>query len=315
MIKHETHIDTVALQLDFDNAKAQRDKFSLLQQWITIRNLGLLQNDYSSSSYVIKYNVYYARTILFTIHSGSTRIKDKLTGQLVEQYYIRIRFAGLKSYNKRQDEASYNALMTICAWLNTTRTNFRFVELDVAIDVYCNFYNVLAVCVNKSANVLYNPLNSIQYYDLIPTTYIEDYKKEEQRKDAVLRAYLYNKSAKEGLDFVVTRFELKLQNRFFLKNEFDTNSIIRALDRYCVMYFANEQEKERKICDYNKYKIVTAREIDRLGFGSCRLYSNHNVIKEFIRQIKSVYVGFNWDIVVPVVYLNNNSNRFQNYLN
>lgn len=311
MVIHETNIDTVTLQLDFDNTKVQRDKLSLLQQWITIRNLGLLESDCNSSSHVVKYNVYYAGTILFTIHSGSTRIKDKLTNELVNQYYIRIRFAGLKSHKQRQDKASYDALMTICAWLNTTRTNFRLVELDVAIDVNCSFYNVLAVCINKSANVLYNPLNSIQYYDSIPTTYIEDYKKEEQRKDAVLRAYLYNKSAKEGLDFVVTRFELKLQNRFFLKNEFDTNSIINALDRYCVMYFANEIEKERKICEYNKYKIVTTREIDRLGFRSYRLYPNPAVIKEFMRQIKSVYVGFYWDIVIPLASPNYKNHFFK----
>lgn len=306
MIKYETNIDTVALQLEFDDAKAQRDKFSLLQQWIIIKNLGLLQPDYSSSSYVIKYNVYYAGSILFTIHSGSTTKKDKLTGELVTQYYIRIRFAGLKSHKQRQDQTSYNALMTICAWLNTTITNFRLVELDVAIDVYCNFYNVLAVCINKSANVLYNPLNNIQYYDLIPTTYIENYKKEEQRKDAVLRAYLYNKSAKEKLKSPITRFELKLQNRFFLKNKFDTNSIINALGRYCVMYFTNEIEKEKKICEYNKYKIVTAREIDRLGFKSYRLNPDTAVIKDFIRQIKTVCVAFNWDIVIPLASPNSN---------
>ena len=311
MVKHETHIDTVALQLDFDSAKAQRAKFDLLEQWIRNNRLGFLEINANSLLQINKYNLLYGGRRILTIQSGSIRMKDKLTGQLVERYYIRIRFAGLKSHKQRQDKASYDALMTICAWLNTTRTNFRLVELDVAIDVNCSFYNVLAVCINKSANVLYNPLNSIQYYDSIPTTYIEDYKKEEQRKDAVLRAYLYNKSAKEGLDFVVTRFELKLQNRFFLKNEFDTNSIINALDRYWVMYFANEIEKERKICEYNKYKIVTTREIDRLGFRSYRLYPNPAVIKEFMRQIKSVYVGFYWDIVIPLASPNYKNHFFK----
>ena len=310
MIKHETNIDTVALQLDFDNAKAQRDKFSLLQQWITIRRLKLLESDSGSSNHVIKYNVCYAGTILFTMHSGSTRIKDKLTKELVNQYYIRIRFAGLKSHKQKQDKASYKALMTICAWLNTTRTNFRLVELDVAIDIYSNFYNVLAVCTNKSPNVPYNGLGNIQYIEGTPTTYIENYINKEQRKEAVLRSYLYNKSVKEELDFTVTRFELKLQNRFFLKNEFNVKSIMNALDRYYVMYFENKRGKEQKIDEYNKYKVVATREINRLEFESYRLYPNHNVIKEFIRQIQSVYVGFNWDIVVPVIYPNNNSNRF-----
>jgi hypothetical protein len=190
--------------------------------------------------------------------------------------------------------------MTICAWLNTTRTNFRLVELDVAIDIYSSFYNVLAACINKSSNVPYNRLGSIQYYDLIPTTYIENYKNLQQRKEAVLRAYLYNKSAKERLEGPITRFEVKLQNRFFLRNEFNTKSIINALDRYYVMYFKNKSEREQKIREYNKYKIVTTREINRLRFGSYRLYPDSDVIKEFIRKIQSAYVGFKGDIVIPI---------------
>lgn len=305
MIRHETHIDTVALQLDFDSAKAQRAKFDLLEQWIRNNRLGFLEINTNSLLQINKYNLLSSGRKILTMQSGSIRMKNKLTGELVERYYIRIRFAGLKSYNLRQDEASYNALMTICAWLNTTRTNFRLVELDVAVDIYSSFYNVLASCINKSPNVLYNRLGRIQYYNSTPTTYIENYKNTEQRKGAVLRAYLYNKSAKERLEFPITRFELKLQNRFFLRKEFNTKSIINALDRYYVMYFENKREKEQKIREYYKYEIVTAREIKRLRFESYRLYPNPDVITEFIRQIQSAYVAFNWDIVVPL-----RSNKF-----
>lgn len=300
MIRHETHIDTVALQLDFDSAKAQRAKFDLLEQWIRNNRLGFLEINANSLLQINKYNLLYGGRRILTIQSGSIRMKDKLTGQLVERYYIRIRFAGLKSYKQRQDEASYNALMTICAWLNTTRTNFRLVELDVAVDIYSSFYNVLVACINKSPNVPYNRLGRIQYYDSIPTTYIENYKNVQQRKEAVLRAYLYNKSAKERLEFPITRFEVKLQNRFFLRNEFNTKSIVNALDRYYVMYFENKREKEQKIREYNEYKIVTAREINRLRFESYRLYTNSYVIKEFIRKIQSAYVAYNFDIVIPI---------------
>lgn len=299
MIRHETHIDTVALQLDFDSAKAQRDKFGLLQQWIRNNGLGFLEINTNSLLQINKYNLLSSGRKILTIQTGSIRIKDKLTGQLVERYYIRIRFAGLKSYNQRQDITSYNALMTICAWLNTTRTNFRLVELDVALDIYSNFYNVIATCINKSPNVPYHKLGNIQYYDSIPTTYIENYNVQ-QRKEAVLRAYLYNKSAKERLEFPITRFEVKLQNRFFLRNEFNTKSIINTLDRYYVMYFENKRAKEQKISEYNKYKIVTTREISRLRLERYRLYPNSNVIKEFIREIQSAYVGFNWNIVIPI---------------
>lgn len=302
MIKHETHIDTVALQLDFNSAENQRDKLNLLKQWIRNKELGFLEMNTNSLLQINKYDLLSRGRKLLTIHSGSTRIKNKLNGNWITKYYIRIRFAGLKSYNKLFDEGSYYCLMTICAWLNTTRTNFRLVELDIAIDVNSNFYNVLVVCINKSPNVSYNRLGSIQYYDLIPTTYIEDYKNVRQRKESVLRAYLYDKSAKERLNSTITRFELKLQNRFFLKNEFDTKSIINAFDRYYVMYFEDEKEKEQRIRAYNKYKVATSREINRLEFERYRLYPNHNIIKEFIRQIQSVYVDFHWNIVIPIVY-------------
>lgn len=60
MIRHETHIDTVALQLDFDSAKAQRAKFSLLEQWIRNNSLGFLEKNTNSLLQIInKYNLLY----------------------------------------------------------------------------------------------------------------------------------------------------------------------------------------------------------------------------------------------------------------
>lgn len=299
MINHKTEIDTVALQLDFNNAKEQRAKLSLLCQWITGRELGKLKADMNSSTQVIKYNLLYGRRKLLTVHSGATKIKSKFNGNMVTQYYIRIRFAGLKSYNKLFDVTSYNCLMTICGWLNTTRANYRFVELDVAIDVNCRFENMLIVCVNKSSRVLYHKVGDVQYYNGVPTSYIENYSNKDQLKNAVLRAYLYNKSAKEELDFAVIRFEMKLQNRFFLRNKFEIESIINAFDKYYVMYFENARDKFNKISEYNKYMIVTSREIYKLRFEDYRLYPNLDVVAEFIKQVQSVYVGFYGDIVIP----------------
>ena len=36
------------------------------------------------------------------------------------------------------------------------------------------------------------------------------------------------------------------------------------------------------------------------GLDSFRLFADENVIKGFIRQVESVYVGFYGDIVVPI---------------
>ena len=298
MKQHETHIDTVAVQMDFEKAEDQRNKLSLLNLWITTRGLGKLEQD-KSSKFIIKYDVYFGGTIIFTIHSGFTSKADSLTGEK-GLYYIRIRFVGLKSHKQRQDEASFNALMTICAWLNTTRTKYRMVELDVAIDTHCSFDNILAICVNKSGKTTYNEIGHKQYYKGIPTIYIEKYGNEQEANDAVVRSYVYDKSFKEGLiSSKITRFELKLQNRFFLRYGFNTQSIINAMNKYYVMYFEYVKMKNQYIDLFNNFKI-TPKNIEILGLSKYRLHVNENIIKEFIRQVESVYVGFYGDIVVPI---------------
>lgn len=297
-MEHETNIDTFALQMNFEKAVDQRRKLTLLCQWVTIRGLGKLEQD-KSSKFIIKYEVFFAGTVIFTIHSGFTRKADSLTGEK-GLYYIRIRFAGLKSHKQRQDEATFNALMTICAFLNTTRSKFRMVELDLAIDTFCNFDNILAICVNKSGSTTYNQIGHKQYYKgSIPTTYIEKYRNEQEANNAVLRAYLYNKSAKEGLYSSITRFELKLQNRFFLQYGLSEKSIMEAINRYYVMFFDSIQKKTQYIHILNNFKS-TPKEMEILGLNRFRLFANKNVVREFIRLVNSVYVGFHGDIVVPI---------------
>ena len=297
-MKHETNIDTVAFQMDFEKEE-QRRKLSLLCQWVTIRGLGRLEQD-RNSKYIIKYDVYFAGTIIFTIHSGFTRKADDLTGEK-ELYYIRIRFAGLKSHKQKYDDASFNALMTLCAFLNTTRSKFRMVELDVAIDTHCSFDNILAICVNKSRNTTYNEIGHKQYYKGIPTSYIEKYRNEQEANNAVVRSYLYDKSSKEGLyGSLITRFELKFQNRFFLRYGFNEEAIMETMNKYYVMYFESAEQKSQ-YCSVLKNFRITQDEIEIFGLNRFRLYPNGNVIKAFIRQVESVYVGFYGDIVVPVV--------------
>lgn len=298
MKQHETHIDTVAVQMDFEKAEEQRRKLSLLCQWVTIRELGKLEQD-ESSKIIIKYDVYFGGTIIFTIHSGFTSKADGLIGELEGLYYIRIRFAGLKSHIQRNDEASFNALMTICGFLNTTSTRFRLVELDVAIDAYCSLDNILAICVNKSGKTTYNKIGHKQFYKGIPTSYIEKYENEQEANDAVVRSYVYDKSSKEGLGSKITRFELKLQNRFFLRYGFNTQSIINAMNKYYVMYFESLDKKSQYVSFLNNFRF-TSKDMEIFGLDSFRLFADENVIKGFISQVESVYVGFYGDIVVPI---------------
>lgn len=298
MIPYETNIDTVALQLDFDDALRQRTKLQMLGSWITGRGLGRLEEVVSNPN-IIKYKLLFGNTKLLTIHTGSTRIRDRTTGRFKRLYYIRIRFAGLKSHNFDYDRSAFNCLMSICAFLNTTGTPFKLTELDIAMDLFDSFDNVLVACTRKASYVPYNPLGFKQFFNGVPTSYIEDYSEPKQRRDAVMRSYLYDKTAKNRLLFSITRFELKLQNRFFINNGFNLTSITSALDKYHVMYFRNKREKQHMINKYNSYKNVTSREIQRLGFDNHRVYPNITVVEEFLRQIESSYVDFYGDVVVP----------------
>lgn len=299
-MKYGTFIDTVALQLDFTNAEEQRRKLSLLCQWVTIRELGILKQRENSTSYIIKYDVMFGGSILFTIHSGFTTRRNKFTGEVIEQYYIRIRFAGLKSHKQKQDDASINALMTVCAFLNTTRTKLRLVELDIAIDIDCKFDNILALCLNKASKTTYNEVGNKQFYKEVPTSYIEKYRNKQEANNAVLRSYLYDKSAKEALlGSSITRFELKLQNRFFIRYGFSEKSILDAMNRYYVMYFDSVHRQVQYCNVLNNFKI-TPREIEIFGIDKYRLSADKIIIKEFIKKVLSVYVDFNWNIVVPI---------------
>jgi hypothetical protein len=210
-------------------------------------------------------------------------------------YYIRIRVAGLKSYKILHDNASYSALITIAAYLNTTRTNYRFVELDVCIDVACPFSHILAICTKKTARTEYKKPGSTYKGS---TSYIEHYNVH-TRKQATKRAYTYDKALKEGLNCSLTRFEIKLQNNWFLNNALNADTVLNTMGRYHLMYFSDLTEKQSIISRYSNYVNFTAREIRSLNLEQYRLYPNTHVISEFARQVQSTYVNFYGEIVVP----------------
>lgn len=294
-INHNTEIDTVALQVDFNSALKQRDVFDQLQSWIINRRLGLLKFDTSTKNKIRVHRLYHGKSLIATLSTGATTIKDTF-GKKVIQYYIRIRFAGLKSYDVLADNASINTLVTISAFLNTSKYKYRFVELDVCIDMFCSFKNVLAVCTQKTARSSYYKVGST-YKNT--TSYLEYFKDANVRKQAIKRAYFYDKRAKENLLIDITRFEIKLQNGWFLKNNLDVDSILNTLSRYHVMYFDNQQVKDSKIVQYNNYQNITAREIKQLKFEEHRIYPNGNVIRHFIHIVKLAYVDFYGNIKVP----------------
>lgn len=296
MVKHETNIDTVAIQLDNRSAIEQRNKFDLIWNWIYGSKVGKLVLDKKKSSKNVNvYNLYFGNTKIATIHTGFA--------PATKSFYIRIRWCGLKSFNYKQDKASLKALLTIVAFLNTTRFSYRFVELDIAIDMYCPFDNVLVTkyLEHRANNVKYNLLGYIQYYkDFVPTCYVEDYSSQTKKRAAMMRFYLYNKSAKEMIfNQVITRAELKLQNRFFVKKGFNLASIKRALDKYTVIYFKNSAYKQRDVNMLNTTNTLDDFELFMMEFNNYKISANLDVVKEFIRQIETAYIDFRGNVVVP----------------
>lgn len=303
MAKHETNIDTVGIQLDLPTPEEQRNKMDLIWNWVISRSLGKLEVDPDNKSKrITRYRLMSGKTKIAVIHTGFTRVRDKLTRKFIKVYYIRIIFAGLKSFKVKSDEASNNALLDICAFLNTTRTPFRMVELDVAIDIFCSFYNVLGICINPVNGVPYNSLGTIQYFSgSYPTSYIHNYPTLRSRNDAFMRFYIYNKTAKESLPFTVTRAELKLQNRFFLRYGFSVESIMRALSNFGVFHFNSSIEKQNFINRYSGAIKSYSYDIN-LNYQNYRLYPNPLAIEEFIRQLQTVYVDFYGNVTLPLQY-------------
>jgi hypothetical protein len=146
---------------------------------------------------------------------------------------------------------------------------------------------MLAICTQKSPKTQYYGLTEKQNYTT--TTYIEKITEDKFDK-AVLRAYLYDKSLKEHLDYAITRFELKLQPKFFNKHGFNVWYLENTLARYYVMYFEDIEIKNTKIEAYNSYQTVRKRELKRLGFDTYRLYADMNTISNFIHRMCHIYI-------------------------
>jgi len=279
MIKYNTVIDSVALHIYCNDKDQQHGILQQVKGWIVSTRIVTIKFD----DKIKKYRLLRGNTTLATLTQSATH----------SNFYIRIRFAGLKSYNDKQDTASYNLLIAIVAFLNTTRYTYRLAELDIALDCLCPFENILIINNNKKANVVYSPLGYIQYFNGVPTSYIEQYPHIQQRKNAVSRAYLYDKSSKEKLPYTLTRFELKLQNRYFLKNDFDVSSIVSAMNNYTILHFDNVNLKEWVIHEYNTHKSL--RRVSPHN----RLQIDSKVLSSFIKTISTAYVDFYGKIIVP----------------
>jgi len=310
LIKSNTQIDTVSIQIDCNNRNQQHEILNEIVIFIVaLPSLFYIFNDMPIGNGMIyrTHYIYCNGTVLATINTGSCQ--TLVNQHLVTQYYVRILFAGLKSYNDVNDKGSYEGLMRVCAFLNGTkqqrrrggRIPFKIKELDCCIDINCNFENVWGICVKRAGKTKYYNTDDTQTY--YSTTYIEKIAPNKLSK-AIQRAYAYDKQHKENLTKPISRFEVKLQSNFFINHRSKINYIKKALNRYYFMYFENLNIKEQKIEGYRSIEalehnekrkpkeeqktIIRSREIKKLELDSYRLHFDIDYINKFIDDMYSI---------------------------
>lgn len=287
-MNYSTMIDTIKLQADFHTALEQREALEALLGTLSISGRLFIQqknHPTNTNNLVFKrdYFIYAHGTMIATITTGAFNEQSHTIGYT--KYYISVKLAGLCRYNEKIDSISHYCLLKTCAFFNSNNIAFKLTELDVCIDAECEFHHLLALCVKKSPKTDYYTPSDMQAYT--DTSYIEKipYKKLEK---SVLRAYMYNKSHKERLSQKITRFELKLQPKYFNKYSFDIAQIEKALNRYYVMYFKDSDQRSHVIEAYEKYQVFRKREIAKLGLDTYRLYPDIATIQSFLKQLLHV---------------------------
>ena len=296
-----TYVDTLGIRCECDNITQRDSLFNAIFDFLKEKKLvGTKYNEDRSSPYYQMTELLYGNTKLASIAKGYY-VND--TSFNPDYYYINISFYGLKRYSKIKDEASTLLVRTITAFLNTYNIDFRLIELDIAMDIESKINNILAVCISRSPNVEYYELgdfdeNGEEIQDDKGTYNIEKYKSKKSRKNTMGRAYLYNKRQKEKdkykkeLGFDLTRFEVKLQKRWFVKNEFGFIPIYKALKKYAVLEFEDIQQKEQLIQKINSAKTSRQRRKaihDTIEDNSAvNLTQKMNLVGAFLREIDTI---------------------------
>ena len=285
-LKYTTEIDTLALQLNFNTDHEQR---VILQDIFNH-----LRDTFNSYIYAVNHTVGSVTKIEHRIYCNNRTVLSFTTGYSHNKYFIKIRFAGLKTYDVVVDDTSLNYLLVTVAYINTKHFRWNLAELDVAIDIpHVYFNNLLAICTSKTATQ-YHTLGEIQRYDG-ETTYIERFDAKHSKNTAIKRSYLYDKTLKEQnehnniLGFNLQRFEVKLQAPYFTKYGFNIDTLIKTLDKYHLLYFNNIDEKNALIIRYNNHRSgIKQREIQRWQLDRYRLYYDVNHIHHFIHMLTTI---------------------------
>lgn len=290
-MRYTTNIDTLKIQIEMRDESAREMLVANIANVLLMENCLIDKHSYSTSRdasfFVLERKFYKNNTVVASIRTGVFGMKDHKQERVITTHYASIEFAGLASLNQEVDEMKLEILLKVCAFLNSSDIHFKITGIDIAIDLYTKMSKVLALCTKKSPRTKYYAATEPQLFDT--THYIE--KIMDGHKDLVVqRSYIYNKTVKENMSGKeITRFELKLQTKFFNKHrENIIAGIAGALDKYHVMYIPNKKEKYRLMQGFDNCVIAVERNIKKFGFDNYRCYPDIATIDSFIKKIYSV---------------------------
>lgn len=303
MIKNiniDGNVDSIKLRINFID-KDYRDKIldEILDFIISKKLIHIHYDKESSNEYCQIRKLKSSSTLASIVTSTYCTVNDF---QNINNYYISISFHGLIRYQKNLDDRSKLLLQYIAAYLNTKKIPFIITQFDICTDIKCPLGNLVAVCINRKSRKKYHPLgtddengNKIQEND--GTYEVEKFESKEKRNNVMKLAYLYNKRKKEmmkanyDIGYEVSRFEIKLQSRFFLDKEVSVRTFLQELKDYKLFYFKDMTQKEEFIKCYNKTNNKHRNKLlVQLSKVTPEVTTNMIKIEEFLRMIDTIKV-------------------------
>ena len=285
MLDYHTGLDKLGSKIECDDKLEQREILFELFEYITSKYKSVYIEKIETLS-LNKYFVYHNKKTIFGIVTGCYKKKNpKISGYYL-QYYINITFSGLRRYDEKLDELTKNVLYSVYAFLHTKNIEYTNNAADIYLDIKAPFENIVSLCIKKAPSVKYNKPNEEQ--EKININYVEKVSPTNYNKTA-LRGYWYNKGKRAQLKYNLTRFELKLQPKYFYRYGFSLEAMEKALDRYYVLFFQNIEEKQKKIDKYSNYKYVAKRELKKLEFDKYKLKFDITAITKFLNWLDGAY--------------------------
>ncbi|MGJ0330073.1 hypothetical protein NG755_10225 [Aliarcobacter cryaerophilus] len=286
-------LDRIKLRVEFFHSNEQNGLITALKSLLSDGMERMYFRDtYSNNSLFI--NGYYLGNMYLSI-IGSCYSKNIFINKkkdIVSIFSVTVEFAGLKSYNDKKDNLMYQYLTKVISLFNFYNINYEVIGLDLFVDVDKPFKNMFAFCNKKVGKVKYYKTLEKQYH--FGTHYIEKFNN--THKNVMKRAYLYDKSLKEDLLLPVTRFELKIQTRFFnrckIYNFFDrkifyTNLLNRLMESYHILYFRSLVLKNQELASYALFEdTIRRRDFYKLSLNNYRIIPNiNNVVDDLLNLL------------------------------